>query len=239
MERAERHRRVAQAPRSQTAGSKRPWQPAGSSGSAAAAPARAPPRRGAAGPRAGEAQGAEGPPRASSGDTEDLQVLTVRNFLESPVRRRFIVAVMDGDVARFRSQVGGASDIPADEVVLTVHNRLMMNGESVRDTGASAETEVIATRKVRGGSASAVVSGDVAKPGWTCHHCLACNRAGLGCFQCGMPHALPLNGDADETLVTEVDREMPVDDAVASSHTPCRRNGCGITGASGSGGQEG
>ena len=192
MGRAESHRRAAQGPRSQMAGTKRPWQPARLSGSAAAAPSRAPSLRGAAGPRAGEAQGAEGPPGASSADTEDFQVFTVRNFLESPVRRRFIVAVMDGDVARFRAQVGGASDVPADDVVLTVHSRLMLNGESVRDTGAATETDVIATRKVRGGSPSAVV-----------------------------------------------DPEMPVDDGIVSSQTPCRRNGCSITDACGSGGQEG
>ena len=50
-----------------------------------------------------------------------------------------------------RSQIAGASGCDSEEVVLGARNRILVDGVTLREGGVAAETEVTATRRVRGG----------------------------------------------------------------------------------------
>ena len=166
-------------------------------GSAAAAPttaeAAAAPETDAAGPCAEEEaveSGAPNPPSGTGGqllDEErwDLPLVTVLSFLCSPVRRCFFAVMLDGDVAVLRSQVAKASGCDCEEIVLGAQNRILVDGISLREGGVAAETEVTATRRVRGGGDS-----EADEPGWVCRECSCWNRAGLECYQCGTANPL-------------------------------------------------
>ena len=137
-------------------------------------------------------------------DDDGLVDITVRSFLDVPVRRRFFVVTIDVDVAVFRAEVGDSAQTAAEDVVLTVRGRLMENGRSLGSYEIG-DSEVLATRKVRGGADS---SEEGESPlGWVCRGCLAWNRGGLECHQCGSanPNLSDMDSEPDSDHDETVD----------------------------------
>ena len=83
----------------------------------------------------------------------DSPTVTVLTFLDVPARRRFFAVDLGDDIAALRSQISGATQTAAGEIVLTARGRLLTDGQRVhqigdKEIGHVEDTEVVATRRV-------------------------------------------------------------------------------------------
>ncbi|CAK0900585.1 unnamed protein product, partial [Prorocentrum cordatum] len=123
--------------------------------------------------------------------TDEDATVYVRNFFETPVDLVPVDVDLDGGAAPLRRFTASFSSTDIGDVVLGHGSTVLLDiWASLRAQGVMDGAFVNATRWVRGGTAgsgenSEPASDDEAPTSWTCRDCLAPNRAGLGCFQCG------------------------------------------------------
>ena len=65
----------------------------------------------------------------------DSPTVTVLTFLDVPARRRFFAVDLGDDIAALRSQISGATQTAAGEIVLTARGRLLTDGQRVHQIG--------------------------------------------------------------------------------------------------------
>ena len=67
----------------------------------------------------------------------DSPTVTVLTFLDVPARRRFFAVDLGDDIAALRSQISGAAQTAAGEIVLTARGRLLTltDGQRVHQIG--------------------------------------------------------------------------------------------------------
>ncbi|CAK0897757.1 unnamed protein product, partial [Prorocentrum cordatum] len=153
-------------------------------------------------------RGAARPSSTAAPVRNDLPLVGVLSFLDTPVRRRWFVATLDGDVRVFRAQIAGATRTPGSDVVLGFKSEVMVDGRSLRDYGIVGESEIVATRKIRGGGDSGGGSENGQSFGWSCRRCLTPNRCGLECAMCGTPNPNLPSGDCLSDGLSDSDDDL-------------------------------
>ena len=147
---------------------------------------------------------------------ESVQLISVRSFLEAPVRTRYHAMGLFEKVRELRRVVALTTEDEASDVVLCLDSRVLLDDYSLEESGVSEDRVVLATRRVRGGMDEEdddVVTADdwtaatrrvlrdegseAGDLGWVCRGCLSWNRAGLERFQCGTANpSLLTDGDS-------------------------------------------
>ena len=168
------------------------------------------------------AAGSQARSRSASVGSDELVTVFVRSFLLGPVRMERIRVCLGAGVAHLRTEIAYTVGTPASEVVLRLGSTVLEDttGASLASVGLRQHSEVVATRRLRGGGddGSDLDAPDADVPLWVCTRCLTPNWAGLECMACGFasPHLGDMSSEdgsgdepeAEEPFVEEPDEEL-------------------------------